>query len=195
MQRKAESTFFRSSTYSLILYKPYHHYANKGGKREPKRDRRRTILTLLMQRKAGSTFLRLSIGSPMPMNTMLLTRSPKHCSTASTWSTISCAARWREKPPLPVAQNAHFSAQPTWHRDYLRLSKPEISGCFDHHGGKLTRQKGVQPRLKTGFAGCDLSCMSLTVGLGNVNHNFIEGACLAQETVSWTTIPDSRVVK
>jgi hypothetical protein len=44
----------------------------------------------------------------------LLARWPCSSLTASTWSRISCAARLRAKPPLPVAQKVQRIGQPTW---------------------------------------------------------------------------------
>mmetsp|Transcript_2866 Transcript_2866/g.8711 ORF Transcript_2866/g.8711 Transcript_2866/m.8711 type:complete len:280 (-) Transcript_2866:247-1086(-) len=65
------------------------------------------------QRIAGSTFFRLSMGSPMPINTTFDTLRPMRSSTVNTWSTISYVCRLRAKPPLPVAQNVQRSGQPT----------------------------------------------------------------------------------
>ena len=49
----------------------------------------------------------------MPMNTTFVTRVPKCSSSDTTWSTISCGARLRANPPLPVAQNVQRMGQPT----------------------------------------------------------------------------------
>mmetsp|Transcript_9366 Transcript_9366/g.36434 ORF Transcript_9366/g.36434 Transcript_9366/m.36434 type:complete len:223 (-) Transcript_9366:578-1246(-) len=69
--------------------------------------------SLLSASCALSTFGTLSRGSPMPMNTMCVTRSPKCSSRLTTWSTISCVARLRANPPFPVAQNVHRIGHPT----------------------------------------------------------------------------------
>ena len=50
----------------------------------------------------------------MPMNTTWLGRSPITSRTLSTWSTISCTASERCRPPLPVAQKLQAIGQPTW---------------------------------------------------------------------------------
>ena len=65
---------------------------------------------------ASTTFARLSSGSPMPMNTMLVMRRLSGSSAAmrTTCSTISATVRFRTSPILPVAQNEHASGQPTW---------------------------------------------------------------------------------
>mmetsp|Transcript_2646 Transcript_2646/g.10154 ORF Transcript_2646/g.10154 Transcript_2646/m.10154 type:complete len:243 (-) Transcript_2646:212-940(-) len=52
-------------------------------------------------------------GSPIPMNTTFVTLVPKCSSSATTWSTISCAAKFRANPPFPVAQNTHRIGHPT----------------------------------------------------------------------------------
>ncbi len=60
---------------------------------------------------------RLAIGSPMPMNTMLLTRRSRRrarCDARTTCSTISPTVRWRVKPACPVAQKPQPMAQPAW---------------------------------------------------------------------------------
>ena len=62
---------------------------------------------------ARGTLGTLSSGSPIPIDTTLVTRVPKCSSSETTWSTISCGARLRAKPPLPVAQNVHRIGQPT----------------------------------------------------------------------------------
>ena len=74
--------------------------------------------------QAASTFSMLSIGSPMPMNTQLVTRAgplrPPLCGRSSrrrkwsAWSRISEAVRLRAKRMRPVAQNVHVSGQPDW---------------------------------------------------------------------------------
>jgi hypothetical protein len=43
----------------------------------------------------------------------LLTRRPNASCTVIAWSAISCGARLRAKPPLPVAQNEQRMGQPT----------------------------------------------------------------------------------
>src|SRR5438128_1404043 len=48
------------------------------------------------------------------MNTTPRTGRSASPRTASTWPTISCARRLREKPSPPVAQNAQASAHPAW---------------------------------------------------------------------------------
>mmetsp|Transcript_24702 Transcript_24702/g.53909 ORF Transcript_24702/g.53909 Transcript_24702/m.53909 type:complete len:317 (+) Transcript_24702:533-1483(+) len=59
------------------------------------------------------TLGRFSSGSPMPMNTTLLTRLPNSSCTVITWSMISCGIRLRANPPLPVAQKVQRMGQPT----------------------------------------------------------------------------------
>mmetsp|Transcript_135024 Transcript_135024/g.419587 ORF Transcript_135024/g.419587 Transcript_135024/m.419587 type:complete len:211 (+) Transcript_135024:379-1011(+) len=51
-------------------------------------------------------------GSPMPMRETLSTFWPC-CMKCSAWSAISSASSWRFRPTLPVAQKAHWKAQPT----------------------------------------------------------------------------------
>mmetsp|Transcript_24873 Transcript_24873/g.78385 ORF Transcript_24873/g.78385 Transcript_24873/m.78385 type:complete len:211 (+) Transcript_24873:526-1158(+) len=51
-------------------------------------------------------------GSPMPISETLSTFWP-HCRKWRTWSQISSASSCRFRPTLPVAQNAHWKAQPT----------------------------------------------------------------------------------
>jgi hypothetical protein len=66
---------------------------------------------------AAQTASRFAIGSPMPMNTMLLTRRPTaraRCAARTTCSTISPTVRCRVKPACPVAQNPHPIAHPAW---------------------------------------------------------------------------------
>ena len=66
---------------------------------------------------AAHTRSRLAIGSPMPMNTMLLTRRPLALAVRAartTCSTISPVVRWRVNPAWPVAQKPHAIAQPAW---------------------------------------------------------------------------------
>ena len=66
---------------------------------------------------AASTASVLSSGSPMPMNTMLVTRCPSASMWRrqnNAWSTISAASRSRQKPSSPVAQNGQPTAQPAW---------------------------------------------------------------------------------
>ena len=64
---------------------------------------------------ACQTGPRLAIGSPMPMNTMLLTRRGfARCAARTTCSTISPVVRCRVNPAWPVAQNPHAIAQPAW---------------------------------------------------------------------------------
>ena len=65
----------------------------------------------------GQTAARFAIGSPIPMNTMLLTRRPTSRArrdARTTCSTISPTVRWRVKPAWPVAQNPQAMAQPAW---------------------------------------------------------------------------------
>ena len=66
---------------------------------------------------AVHTASRLAIGSPMPMNTMLLTRRSSclaRCDARTTCSTISPTVRCRVKPACPVAQKPQAIAQPAW---------------------------------------------------------------------------------
>src|SRR5574341_172226 len=69
-----------------------------------------------MRRSAGITLSRLSIGSPMPMSTTLVTgRAPPSSRFASqSCPTISPVLRLRLKPCLPVEQKAQSSVQPAW---------------------------------------------------------------------------------
>mmetsp|Transcript_56394 Transcript_56394/g.167850 ORF Transcript_56394/g.167850 Transcript_56394/m.167850 type:complete len:286 (+) Transcript_56394:532-1389(+) len=52
-------------------------------------------------------------GSPMPIRETLSTFWPC-CMKCSAWSAISSASSWRLRPIFPVAQKAHWKAQPTW---------------------------------------------------------------------------------
>ncbi len=63
---------------------------------------------------AASTLSRLSIGSPMPMNTQLVTPcgADSRRRKCSAWSTISDAVRLRANFIWPVAQKVHVSGQP-----------------------------------------------------------------------------------
>ena len=61
---------------------------------------------------ARSTLGTLSSGSPIPMNTTLVTRVPKCSSSETTWSTISCGARLRAKPPYPWRRTCIASGNP-----------------------------------------------------------------------------------
>ena len=64
---------------------------------------------------AASTLSRLRSGSPIPMNTMFVSRCPSASSrraASRAWSTISAASRSRVNPSSPVAQNGHPTAQP-----------------------------------------------------------------------------------
>ena len=54
---------------------------------------------------AGCKFLKLARGSPIPMKTRLLTRSPLSFSTRTICPTISPAVRLRLHPSRPLAQN------------------------------------------------------------------------------------------
>ena len=66
---------------------------------------------------AASTRSRLSSGSPIPMNTMLVSRWPAAVSRRDakrTWSTISATSRSRPNPSSPVAQNGQPTAHPAW---------------------------------------------------------------------------------
>ena len=61
---------------------------------------------------ASSTASRLCAGSPMPMNTTLVTG--RRLRASATWATISALPSWRSRPPMPVMQNTQPTAQPTW---------------------------------------------------------------------------------
>ena len=64
---------------------------------------------------ASRTRSRFSSGSPMPMNTMFVSRLPSSASDRAawrTWSRISAVSRSRSKPSSPVAQNGQPTAQP-----------------------------------------------------------------------------------
>ena len=66
---------------------------------------------------APHTAASLASGSPIPMNTTLLTRRPPsraRRAARTTCSTISPVVRWRVKPACPVAQNPQPIAQPAW---------------------------------------------------------------------------------
>ncbi len=59
----------------------------------------------------------MSNGSPIPIRTTLVTRSPsarRMRAKWSTWATISPAVRSRRNPAWPVAQKAQPIGQPTW---------------------------------------------------------------------------------
>ncbi len=60
---------------------------------------------------ASITLSRLCAGSPMPMNTTLLTARRRRAST--TCATISALPSWRSKPLRPLMQKTHPTAQPT----------------------------------------------------------------------------------
>ena len=72
---------------------------------------------------------RFASGSPIPMNTTLVTWSgapvgqvfgadARRCagaaSATTTWRMTSPAVSWRRNPAWPVAQNGHPIAQPAW---------------------------------------------------------------------------------
>ena len=59
------------------------------------------------------TLSRLSIGSPMPIKTMLETGSPESFWTKITWSSISPGVRSRTLPAMVEAQKAQPIRQPT----------------------------------------------------------------------------------
>lgn len=61
---------------------------------------------------AFSTASRLSIGSPMPMNTRLVSRSLP--GTDSTWLIMPVVVRLPWNPWRPVIQNWQFMRQPAW---------------------------------------------------------------------------------
>ena len=66
---------------------------------------------------AAHTAASLASGSPMPMNTTLLSRRPAaraRRAATTTCSTISPVVRWRSKPAWPVAQKPQPIAQPAW---------------------------------------------------------------------------------
>ena len=63
--------------------------------------------------RTGSTAFQFIMGSPIPMNTMLVMPMGGSSRRISrTCAAISHVARLRENPMRPVAQNAHLSAQP-----------------------------------------------------------------------------------
>ena len=66
--------------------------------------------------KAGSRLSRLAIGSPMPITTILLSRSSsgKSRCKCNICSTISPVVKLRTRPSRPLAQKAQPMAQPTW---------------------------------------------------------------------------------
>mmetsp|Transcript_119926 Transcript_119926/g.339957 ORF Transcript_119926/g.339957 Transcript_119926/m.339957 type:complete len:211 (+) Transcript_119926:539-1171(+) len=61
--------------------------------------------------RSASKILGFASGSPMPMSEMLSTLCCC-CKKCSTWSATSSALSWRFRPTRPVAQNAHWNAQP-----------------------------------------------------------------------------------
>ena len=71
---------------------------------------------------AALSWSKLWSGSPIPMNTRLVSgrgAGPSPSSTSRrlarwTWSTISPAVRCRASPMVPVMQKVQPSAQPTW---------------------------------------------------------------------------------
>ena len=64
---------------------------------------------------AGKTFLRLAMGSPMPMNTMLLSPpTPGSQLSCQACCTIWPVVRLPSRPPRPEAQNLQPTGQPTW---------------------------------------------------------------------------------
>ena len=74
-----------------------------------------------MRCRAVATCLQLASGSPMPMNTTLVTRAgpPRAPDSAAaiavrTCSTISAAERLRVSPDCPVAQKGQAMPQPAW---------------------------------------------------------------------------------
>ena len=74
---------------------------------------RRCVIPIAGSRRAAaSTSSRLSIGSPIPMNTAWSTSTRRR--KWSAWSRISEAVRFRPNAIAPVAQNVHVSGQPDW---------------------------------------------------------------------------------
>mmetsp|Transcript_29603 Transcript_29603/g.74030 ORF Transcript_29603/g.74030 Transcript_29603/m.74030 type:complete len:259 (-) Transcript_29603:69-845(-) len=72
--------------------------------------------SLRIRRTASITASKLRNGSPIPMKTTLLSRSPRDLSSMAkraACSKISSEVSWREKPICPVAQKVHPIAQPT----------------------------------------------------------------------------------
>ena len=68
-----------------------------------------------MRSMADHRLSKLARGSPMPMNTMLVSRRGRAARTATaTCSRISPGVRWRRKPDCPVAQKLHAMAHPAW---------------------------------------------------------------------------------
>ena len=70
---------------------------------------------------AGRTASILRSGSPIPINTTLVTarslpgiRPARRRSAIRTWPTISPATRFELKPCFPVEQNVQSSTHPTW---------------------------------------------------------------------------------
>ena len=74
---------------------------------------------------ASSRLSKLASGSPMPMNTILVSgvRASLRIQsrTAHTWLTISAVVRLRRKPMAPVRQKVQPMAQPTWEETHRVL--------------------------------------------------------------------------
>jgi hypothetical protein len=100
---------------------------------------------------ASSTASRLCAGSPMPMNTTLLTRRRRRAS--ATWATISPLSSWRSRPSLPVMQNTQPTAQPTW-VDTHRPSRGSSTLSTAWPSASSTSRRGCRPRRGARSAAC-----------------------------------------
>ena len=84
--------------------------------------------------RAGRRFGRFARGSPIPIKTRLSGRRPAMREASRTCPMISAVVRFRRHPSIPLAQNLHPYAQPTWLetqrvRRELRLpSSPCVAG-------------------------------------------------------------------
>ena len=61
-----------------------------------------------------STLSRLSMGSPIPISTMLETSAPESIWVKSTWSSISAGVKSLTFPAMVEAQKAQPIRHPTW---------------------------------------------------------------------------------
>ena len=95
---------------------------------------------------ARFTFSQLSSGSPMPMNTALV--SSPASSIAKNWFRISAADRFPWKPWRPVMQNWQFILQPAWEltQSVLRSSSGIITASMPEPSPKGKRYFRVPSR-------------------------------------------------
>lgn len=107
----------------------------------------------------------------MPMKTTFVGRCPNTSSTVMTWSTISCAARLRAKPPLPVAQKVQRIGQPTC-RDGARGGKGSGGGGAQHRQEHVTWGEGRQ-------------CIPLPMPTAPDTHTCVDG--VPSNATNWLT--------